>query len=194
MNEDQAETPVVVEEVKKFRLQTVISDTDVITLRKESEPVAFVLADNSGSAYLDKDTEELIRELKTYIVKNDGLGMAAIQLGIAKRVFVMRRPFNSEQLVTFINPSLVRGRGRSIKAENCFSIPNLPNGIKGARVKRMTEIFVNYTDEQGVEQKDVMLVGMDARVFLHELDHLNGELMLDDQTATGRFTGWERSF
>lgn len=191
MSDEQTETTT---EEKKFRLQTIISDTDVITLRQESEPVAFVLGDNSGKAYLDRDTQELIEALKEHVLENDGLGMAAIQLGVAKRIIVMRQPFNSERLVTLINPKLVRGNGQSVKAENCFSIPNLPDGTKGARVKRQSMVVVNYTDEEGVDHKEEIFVGMDARVFQHELDHLNGELMLDTKTQNGRFMGWERSF
>ncbi len=192
MSEEQTETTT--EEEKKFRLHTIISDADVIILRKESEPVTFCLGDNSGKAYLDRDTQELIEALKEHVVENDGLGMAAIQLGVAKRIIVMRKPFNGERLVTLINPKLVRGNGQSIKAEGCFSIPNLPDGVKGARVKRQSTVIVNYTDEEGTNYEEEMFVGMDARVFQHELDHLNGELMLDDKTKNGRFMGWERSF
>lgn len=191
MNEEQIE---IITEEKKFRLQTVISDADVINLRKVSELVVFILGDNSGNAYLDRDTQELIQELKDYVVENDGLGMAAIQLGIAKRVFVMRKPFSSDRIIVVINPVLKRkGLGQRIKAENCFSIPNIPTGIKGARVNRHTEIWVNYTDEEGVDYEEELFMGMDARIFQHELDHLNGELMLDDITQNGRFVGWERS-
>lgn len=181
-------------EVEKFRLRTVVSDEDIMTLRKESEPVVLVLGDNSGRAFPDKDTSELIQALKDYTVEHNGLGMSAIQLGVARRVFVMRWPYSSDNIVTVINPQFIRGEGRSIKTESCFSIPDLPSNILGARVRRMSTIFINYTDEQGVIYEEEMLVGMTARVFLHELDHLNGFLMLDDKTSTGVFQGWERSF
>ena len=178
MSDEQTETTTEQAE-KKFRLQTIISDTDVVNLRKVSDPVAFALGDNSGQAYLDVDTQELIEALKEYVVEHNGLGMAAIQLGVAKRVFVMRRPYNSENLLTVINPTIVRrGVNTRIKSEGCFSIPNIPDAVKGARVKRFTEVFVNYTDESGLEHKEEMLVGMDARVFQHELDHLEGHLFL----------------
>lgn len=194
MNEEEAEIKTETQE-KKFRLQTIISDADVVTLRKVSEPVTFILGDNSGNAYLDRDTKELIQALKDYIVDNGGLGMAAIQLGVAKRVFVMRKPFSSDRMLVVINPVLKRkGMKQRTKAEGCFSIPNIPNGVKGALVRRYTEVWVNYTDEEGVDYKDEFFMGMDARIFLHELDHLNGFLMLDDKTPTGVFKGWERSF
>src|SRR5690606_8148898 len=107
-NEERIETPVQ-EEEQKFRLRTIISDNDVMDLRKPSEEVALVLGDSSGRAYPDKDTVELIEALKSYVIKNDGLGMAAVQLGVHKRIFVMRRPFNSDQLLVVINPRVRRG-------------------------------------------------------------------------------------
>ena len=177
---------------EKFRLRTIVSDEDIMILRKESDPVVLAMGDNSGKAFPDKDTLELIQALRTYVVEHHGLGMSAIQLGVAKRVFVMRRPYNSDNIVTMINPRLLRGEGHSVKSEGCFSIPDLPSNVIGAKVKRMSSIFVEYTDEDGILYEEDMLVGMDARIFLHELDHLNGYLCLDDRTPTGKFMGWER--
>lgn len=194
MNEEKTEATTTETEEQKFRLRTIVSDQDIITLRKQSDPVVFTAGDNSGKVFLDKDTQELIQTLKDYIIENDGLGMAGVQLGVMKRVFVMRKPFSSDHIITIINPRLIRGDGHSIKTEGCFSVPNLPSNVTGARVKRMSRIFVNYTDEDCIDHKDELLVGMDARVFLHELDHLSGFLMIDDKTPTGEFKGWERLF
>ncbi len=193
MNEETTETTKTEkQEEQKFRLRTIVSDQDIMTLREESVPVVFAVGDNSGKAFLDKDTTELIQALRDYVVENDGLGMAGVQLGETKRVFVMRWPFNGDKIVTIINPRLIRGEGHSVKAEGCFSIPEVPSNVIGARVKRMSMIFVDYTDEEGVNHNEEMLIGMDARVFLHELDHLSGHLMLDNKTPTGAFMGWER--
>ena len=189
MHEETNETTT---EEQKFRLLEVTSDQDAMLLRKESEPVSFVIADNSGQSYLDNDTRELIQALKDYIIEHDGLGMAAVQLGVHKRVIVMRKPFSSDRLVVMINPKLLRGTGKSTKGEGCFSI-KLPGGTL-ARVERMSQIFVEFQDEQGETHTDEMLIGMDARIFQHELDHLNGYLMIDEKTPTGRFRGWQRAF
>jgi peptide deformylase len=105
----------------------------------------------------------------------------------------MRRPFNSNDIITVINPVILRGEGHSVKTENCFSIDALPSNVRGARVKRMSRIFVNYTSVDGTHYEEEQLVGIDARVFQHELDHLNGELMLDEGTKYGKFMGWDRT-
>jgi peptide deformylase len=185
MNEDKTETTT--KEEPKFRLHTIVSDQDVVILRKESEPLTATEI-NSGT------TKELIQALKDYVIENDGLGMSAIQLGIAKRLFVVRKPFSSDNLLVIINPRIIRGEGKSSGVENCFSIDNLPENVKGAVVQRQSLIVVEFTDEHGILQTEELFVGMDARIFQHELDHLNGELILDDKTSTGKFQGWRRLF
>jgi peptide deformylase len=182
MSDDKKE---VVEE-PKFRLRTIVADQDVIDLRKPSEEVTLSIGDNSGNAYPDGETNELIQALKDYVTEHEGLGMAAVQLGVHKRLFVMRRPFNSDKLLVVINPKILRTNGKSTKSEGCFSIPDLPGR---PMITRASMIWVNFTDESGVEYKDEMLVGMDARIFQHEYEHLEGNLLID-KTRYGNFKGW----
>lgn len=184
MDEPQEVEEVEVEE--QFRLRTVISDEDGLFLRKKSEALAFAVL-GTGEVAMDKDTTELIEALKTYTRDNEALGMSAVQLGVLKRIFVMRKPWNSETLITVINPKILRVEGKSRKVEACFSIP-MPESM-GAMVQRPSIIYVSFSDEDGNSSED-MLVGMDARVFQHELDHLNGKLMLDEP----QFKGWRRQF
>lgn len=191
MNEETTTETQTEEVEQKFRLRTIVSDQDVLDLRTPSAPVVFAVADNSGGCVLDKDTQELIQALKDYVIENDGLGMAAVQLGVHSRVIVMRRPFNSDQLLVLINPEIQRSQGTSVKGEGCFSLPDTPGE---AMVRRASTIFVNYEDEQGVKHEGEMLVGMDARVFQHELDHLNGILIVDTKPNKLGFQGWKRGY
>lgn len=190
-NVDKTESKVEETEEQKFRLRTIISDQDVMDLRKESEEVILSMGDNSGNAYPDGETLELVQALKDYVLENDGLGMAAVQLGVHKRLFVMRRPFSSDQLLTVINPTIKRVDGQSTKPEGCFSIPDAP---ADAMVTRASMIWVDFTDEFGNSYENEMLVGMDARIFQHEYDHLFGILMLDTKPNRRGFRGWKRSF
>ena len=173
------------EKAEKFRLRSVVLDQDALFLREESKTVILGM---DGTP--DDDTLELIQEMKRVVMEKDALGLAAVQLGQKKRVFVMRRPFNSMNLDVIINPRIIRGHGHSIRAEGCLSIDYFPSNIKGARVKRMSEIFVEFTDVNGHQHTEYNMVGMDARVFQHELDHLNGKLMIDEPG----FQGMERAF
>lgn len=171
-------TESIEEPVNKFRLRNTISDQDALFLREVSEPVVF-----DESNHLDQDTLELITALHDYINENDGMGMAAIQLGVKKRILVMRKPWCTDQLVTMINPKLLRKSGKNTKPEGCFSIP-LPDGV-GALVTRHTDVVVEYTDINGVVHENEWLVGVDARVFQHEFDHLYGILFIDKPKFKG---------
>lgn len=184
----QVETP---QEEGKFRLRSIISNEDAMLLRIRSADVAFTIADNSGYAVLDAGTLELIQALKDYTVENEGLGMSAVQLGVLRRVFVMRKPWSTDNLLVVINPEVKNASGKSKKVEGCFSIP-MPDNI-GAYVERPSQINVEYYDERGEKHED-LFVGMDARVFLHELSHLDGELIVNDKMKYGKFLGFRRSF
>ena len=189
MKEEEVQTdePKVEE---KFRLRSVIIDQDALFLREESEVVPLTTIE-SGANVMDKETSELAAALKTRLIEKDALGVAAIQLGVKKRMFAMRKPFSSDRIVTVINPKIDRvGPKFSVRTEGCLSIDYLPENIKGALVKRHSEIYVSYTDQDGIDHKEEMLMGMDARVFQHELDHLNGKLMIDEPA----FQGWQRAY
>jgi peptide deformylase len=167
----------------KRSVVTILTDEGFRLLREKSAPVAFtVLGD--GSVCLESSTIALIEELKQFVLDNRGLGMSAIQLGIPLSIFVMRKPWNSNNVIAVINPKILRKEDTVIKAEGCFSIP-LPLGT-GANVKRANKIYVEYDTEEGERITDELFIGMDARVFQHELDHLNGELMIDEK----KFEGW----
>ena len=194
MNEPVQNESVKTETKKdeKFRLRTVLSDEDAMFLRERSEDVTVVVADNSGNASLLPETRELIAALRAYVVEHNGLGMAAPQLGVRQRVMVLRKPWNSDKIVAIINPRILRTTGKSKKAEGCFSIPT-PDGVF-AEVARPSMIWVDYTSEEGEFISEELLVGMDARVFQHELDHLDGKLMVDEDLPRGSgFTRWIRA-
>lgn len=166
-------------QVDKYRLRDVASDEDVTFLRQVSDPVTLAIGDNSGNAYPTAETKELIQALKDYANEHDGLGMAAIQLGQPQQVFVMRTPWNGTSFRTIINPKIKRAEGtRKVRREGCFSVPT-PDAYV-ALVGRYPTIYVDYVDENGEQHEDEMLVGMEARIFQHEYDHLQGKLLIDE--------------
>jgi len=115
---------------------------------------------------VDGSPEELVSEMVKTLTINGGVGLAAPQCGISKRIFVMG---NFIKLVVCINPKIVGlSEQREVDIEGCLSFPNL-----WLKVKRPTECIVQYQDVSGqiVERE---LAGLEARVFLHEYDHLLG--------------------
>jgi len=105
---------------------------------------------------------------------NKGLGLAANQIGQNVRVFVM--DFYGEEFIC-INPIIEQSSTEfTIDQEGCLSFPDL-----SLNVKRSSEIFVSYSNIDGVEIQR-WLSGITARCFQHELDHLNG-ITFDSQVA-----------
>jgi len=104
-----------------------------------------------------------------------GIGLAANQIGIPWRIFVVNMGFETESdnLVTLINPEITAMEGSEIGEEGCLSIPEVV-----AKVNRATQIELKAVDLNG---KDVRYetTGFLARALQHEMDHLNGILFWD---------------
>ena len=108
---------------------------------------------------------------------HDGMGLAAPQVGISKRLFIMWNENTSTQYVC-INPTVVkRGKKTEVKDEGCLSYPG-----QKVYVERPTEVRVSYQNLRG-QRITKKFVGIMARCFLHELDHLNGVVMADVGTV-----------
>ena len=96
-------------------------------------------------------------------------GLAAIQIGVPKRVILVRQ---GDKFTPFINPKIVRfGPGVYFATEGCLSV----DGAK--QVKRYRSIMVSYTDEKGKRHTAKRFNGYEAQIVQHEVDHLNGKLI-----------------
>ena len=103
----------------------------------------------------------------------NGVGLAAPQVGILRRVIVVDPREDDTGLVKLINPEIIESDGEQIGVEGCLSIPNF-----NATVKRPEHVKVKYLDENGKE-KIWDAHGFPAVVLCHEIDHLNGVLFRD---------------
>jgi len=102
--------------------------------------------------------------------KANGIGLAAPQVGILKRVIIVDI---GEGLNVFINPEIIEMDGEIIDVEGCLSIP----GVYG-EVARPQRLKVKAKDEKGLEF-ELEAEGLFARAICHEIDHLNGVLFID---------------
>lgn len=118
----------------------------------------------------DDTIRSLIEEMYRVMEENRGLGLAAPQIGVAKRVFVYDSEDGPHALV---NPRLISGRGEQASIEGCLSIP----GLQG-EVKRYETVTVEGLNEKGKKVR-IRATGLLARVFQHEMDHLDGTLFVD---------------
>lgn len=113
---------------------------------------------------------KLLNNMAKTMYNAKGVGLAAPQVGIAKRVIVVD---TGEGLYELINPEIIRSEGQEVDTEACLSIP----GVAG-EVARSTLIEVKSIDRNGRERrftaKDFL-----ARALQHEIDHLDGVLFID---------------
>ena len=135
----------------------------------------------------DPRIQQLVSDMVTTVRFHDGLGLAAPQVGSLERIFVMRRPLSfyrgrqrrrrkhlEREFDVCINPEIrAHSEQQSLWPEGCLSIPEVQSFVR-----RKHGIVVRYLNEEG-DRIRRRLVGLPAVVFQHELDHLNGVLILD---------------
>ncbi len=115
------------------------------------------------------DNHVLAHEMVQKLTSVGGKGLAAPQVGVAIRLFVMKY---GPQTIICVNPEITRrGRDKVTDIEGCLSIPG-----KRVRVERSKICNLEYTELSG-ERRKLKLKGFDARCAQHELDHLNGILI-----------------
>ena len=121
---------------------------------------------------IDDRLQILIDDMIETMHEYNGVGLAAVQVGILKRVFVIDL-YDDKGPIVFINPVIIKTKGEHEVEEGCLSFPN-----QFAKVKRPEEVVAEYTDRTGkrmrVKAKDLL-----AQAICHENDHLNGEVFMD---------------
>ncbi len=119
---------------------------------------------------IDDKVLELIQDMKETMIKYDGVGIAAPQVGILKRIVVV---MNGKKIVTLVNPVILSREGEEIDVEGCLSVKK-----KTVAVKRPSKITVEALNENG-EKVSFVAEHYYAREICHEVDHLDGILIVD---------------
>ena len=135
------------------------------TLRKKSAPV-----DN-----IDASITELVHNMAETMYSQKGLGLAAPQVGINKRIVVID-PTGGEEpgaLLQLINPVIIEKDGEQVGDEGCLSIPG-----EYEKVRRASHVVFKALNPAG-EEIEMEVEGLLARAVQHELDHLEGVLFID---------------
>ena len=147
-------------------------------IRQYPDPVLRMKARDVES--FDDDLTRLVERLEHLLKDANGLGLAATQIGVLRRVFVFQ-PDPEEPAVALVNPRLTNGSEEKIgDEEGCLSLQGVV-----IPVDRHERITVEASDPDGNDVK-LELEGLPARVAQHELDHLDGILILDRTTAEAR--------
>ncbi|MBO8167843.1 MAG: peptide deformylase [Thermoanaerobacteraceae bacterium] len=132
-------------------------------LREKARPVSKINA----------NILKLLDNMADTMYDAEGVGLAAPQIGISKRVIVVDC---GEGLIELINPEIVEAEGSETDVEGCLSIP----GVQGM-VPRAAKVKVRGLDRNG-KKVELTATGLLARALQHEIDHLDGILFIDKVT------------
>lgn len=142
-------------------IRTIREDGDEI-LKKKSREVEKI----------DDRLQILIDDMIDTMHKYEGVGLAAVQVGILKRLLVIDL-YDDKGPIVMINPVILKEKGEQEVDEGCLSFPN-----QFAKIIRPAEVTVEYTDRDGKRVK-VKAKELFAQAISHEVDHLNGEVFID---------------
>ena len=146
-------------------VKTIITEPNQL-LRKVSKPVAKV----------GKEEQQLMDDMLETMYSANGIGLAAIQIGVPKRIIVMDlgKDENKKEPRYFVNP-VIKNKDtlKSTYEEGCLSVPN-----QFAEIDRPKKCEVEYLDYNG-EKKLLIAEGLLATCIQHEMDHLEGILFID---------------
>jgi peptide deformylase len=144
----------------------IISQVNIFDLVPETDPILLEVMPQFDFQSPPVDPNAFASSLVETCKKNNGYGLSANQCGFRYRVFVMGF---GEEFVAMFNPEIVAADSQTgLMVEGCLSFPAL-----GLNVSRPLGVVVKYQDFTG-ETKTTNLTGLSARIFQHELDHMNG--------------------
>ena len=146
-------------------LRKILTEPDPI-LRKKCEPLEKV----------DKEIKKLMDDMLETMYAAPGIGLAAIQVGILKRLVVIdiSKAEEKKNPIFLINPQIIhKSKKTSVYEEGCLSLPG-----QFAEIERPAECTLKYVDYNGRE-KELKAEGLLATCVQHEVDHLNGILFID---------------
>jgi peptide deformylase len=132
---------------------------------------------------VDAELRKMVAEMFDLMYEHRGCGLAANQVDLPYRLFVMNITGDIEhrdQELVFLNPVLSKHKGMAESEEGCLSLPGLY-----AQVKRPERVSISGYDLSG-QQININADGLFARIVQHEADHLDGVLIIDRLTPTGR--------
>lgn len=142
-------------------IRTIRTEQDEI-LKKKSKNVDVI----------DEKIQELVNDMIDTLHKYDGVGLAAVQVGILKRIIVVQEAEDAP-IHVIINPEIISQSGSQVVEEGCLSFPN-----KFGKIERPEKIKIRAINEKG-KKIEITGKGLLAQAISHEIDHLNGEVFID---------------
>ena len=132
-------------------------------LKKVAQPVANI----------DESIRKLVADMAETMYEAPGIGLAATQVDVHKRVVVIDVSEEKSELLVFINPVLSHCEGSQVGEEGCLSVPGIYD-----KVERAEQVTITYIDLDGTT-RTMDVEGLLAVCIQHEIDHLNGTVFVD---------------
>ena len=141
-----------------------------------------ILREECNNVLPDEDLSDLINDMMDSMYEAEGIGLAANQIGVNKNLFVVdiSHVDDNENPRVFINGKIEHSQGESVYSEGCLSLPEIKFDV--ARPEIITFSFQDKDRKKKVEEFDGFL----ARAIQHEVDHLNGILIIDRVSKAAR--------
>jgi len=134
----------------------------------------------------DAELNAIVKQMRLAMYEAPGIGLAAPQIGVSQRIFVMDTTENESGFTAFINPEITQRFGKQQSEEGCLSIPGFRETIQ-----RSKRVIVRAQNVEG-EWFEADAEELDSFCIQHELDHLNGILFTDHLTRLKKplFNSW----
>jgi peptide deformylase len=161
-----------------------------IALRYWNDPILSTVCDPVRDSEFGEKLVTFANRLEAKMHEHGGVGLAAPQIGVPIRMFVLRL-WETETSLVVCNPTLVFSGATLYEREGCLSVPQVFE-----QVGRAQAAVMRYFTPQGVEQ-ELALDGMNARIAAHEADHLDGIMFFDRRRISKQMSkaverAWEK--
>lgn len=126
---------------------------------------------------IDDRIRQLARDMAETMYEAPGIGLAATQVNVHKRLIVIDASETRDELLVVINPELIESEGLQVGEEGCLSVPGIYD-----KVERAERVVVRYLDLDG-QQQTIAAEGLLAVCLQHEMDHLMGRVFVEHLSA-----------
>ncbi len=135
---------------------------------------------------IDNNICEIAQKMLDTMYDACGIGLAAPQIGLSKRLVVMDATGQKTGERVFINPQIIEERGETVEEEGCLSFPDVMGNVK-----RSQYVTVTAYNLEG-KKLEIEAEGLLSRVWQHEIDHINGRLFIEMMTPASRIANQQK--
>ena len=135
---------------------------------------------------IDNEICEIAQKMLDTMYDACGIGLAAPQIGLSKRLVVLDATGQKTGERVFINPQIIEERGETVEEEGCLSFPDVMG-----KVKRSQYVTVTAYNLEG-KKLEIEADGLLSRVWQHEIDHINGRLFIEMMTPASRIANQQK--